>query len=235
MPAGATSPSGSTSWLAQRQDHPVGVAPVRPAAPAAAERRLLELTPGRERLHLRPRSLRPPGSPRRCAGPSIGVRRRGSRPSRIDSPRRRSSIRPTSARPSAQSRLAEFPPDTTSSVVPSVASSERARSDSSPMLRSSGTTPLWQARLVPMPRRVEVRQRRRTCRATASDVVGQDALAEVAELDHEHHAVVAPLPRRRGRELREHDRLAVQAHVGARDDPVDLARQRRPDQRQRRR
>ena len=49
------------------------------------------------------------------------------------------------------SRVDELPPDTTPSARPNCASIDVARSESSPMLGSSGTTPLRQARFVPMP------------------------------------------------------------------------------------
>ena len=60
-------------------------------------------------------------------------------------------MRPTSAVLRSQSRLAELPPDTTASDTPRSASSDPASADSSAMFRSSGTTPLRQARLAPMP------------------------------------------------------------------------------------
>jgi len=86
--------------------------------------------------------------------PSIGRRCSGSQPSRIDSPRRRSLTRPgTTASPSAQSRLPELPPDTVPIVRPNRSSIEPASADSSPMFAASGDTPLWHARLVPMPAR----------------------------------------------------------------------------------
>ena len=83
--------------------------------------------------------------------PTRGSRESGSVPSRIDSPRRSSSTRPTSSVCSAQPRLAELPPETTDSVVPTADSTSVASRASSCMLDWSGTTPLWQARLVPMP------------------------------------------------------------------------------------
>ena len=83
--------------------------------------------------------------------PSIGRRSRGSTPSRTASPRRSSSMRPTSGVDSAHARLAEFPPDTTASSTPQATSTSSARPESSSIFCWSGTTPLWQARLVPMP------------------------------------------------------------------------------------
>ena len=56
------------------------------------------------------------------------------------------------------------------------------------MLAASGTTPLWQARLVPMPAQLDAGQVERPA-DDADEVGGEDPLAQVAELDHEHHAV----------------------------------------------
>ena len=82
----------------------------------------------------------------------MAFRRSGSRPSRIASPSRSAVTLPMSSELRAQPRLAEFPPDTVSDTTPKVASNEPASDDKTLMFSSSGETPHWQARLVPIPR-----------------------------------------------------------------------------------
>ena len=102
----------------------------------------------------RPRSPRRPGRTRRGAGRRSASGRSGSRPSRIASPRRRSLTRPTSVGrraptpgwPSCRRRPSV-------SAMPCAASTWSTSSLSTPMFWSSGTTPFWQARLVPSPTR----------------------------------------------------------------------------------
>ena len=54
-------------------------------------------------------------------------------------------------------------------------------------------------------------------------VAGEDALAEVAELDHEDDTVDLTLADGGRREQAEHGHLGVHADVGVGHDPVDLA------------
>ena len=56
------------------------------------------------------------------------------------------------------------------------------------MLRASGATPFWQARLAPIPASRRAGQLPQPAH-DLEQVAGEDPLAEVAELDHEDDAV----------------------------------------------
>ena len=149
IPAGGTAPSGSTSC--------------RPRATIACR-----TVPGRPRSGVCPKAswamvphdrvglvctsmtsaTRVKASVRR---PATTWRCRGSVPSRMDSPSRSSSTRPTSSVPNAQSRLAEFPPVTIVIGCPTRVSTRSTSPESWSILSWSGTMPLRHARLVPSP------------------------------------------------------------------------------------
>ncbi len=161
--------------------------------------------------------------------PVIVVPLRGSRPSRMDSPRRSSLTRPGSSSPSAQARLAEFPPEIRSSRRSNLVSSAAAMRDSSAMLCRSGITPLWHARLVPTP--INRRWRLRSVACTSScELVLEGALAQVAELDHHDHVVHSAAIACRATERVDDVTLAVEAGRGPLDHGLDLAEHRSPDE-----
>ena len=100
------------------------------------------------------------------------------------------------------------------------------------MLRASGATPFWQARLAPIPAQPE-RGELPQLAHDPEQVAGEDALAEVAQLDHEDDTVDPTLVDGGRREQAEHGHLGVHADVGVGHDPADLAGHGRADQRDR--
>ncbi len=146
--------------------------------------------------------------------PSIGRRCSGSRPSRIDSPSRRSLTRPTSVsaeRPVEVGRVAAR--DDVEGDPERRLERRRPEPDSSAMLRGVGGDAALAGEVGADAPQVEVREAQRLT-GDAFEVAGQDALAEVAELDHEHDPVSPALDLGGGRQAIEDVELGVEAHVG---------------------
>ena len=93
------------------------------------------------------------------------------------------------------------------------------------MLAASGTVPCWQARFVPDAAQLDPGEGE-GAPDHIGHVDGEDALAQVAQLDHQDHAV-APCRRRalRPRGAASTSSLGVAAHVGGGHHAVHLAEQ----------
>ena len=165
--------------------------------------------------------------------PAMGIRCSGSQPSRIDSPSRRSLIRPGGAgsgtsRGWPSSRPTRCPGEFRTSFR-SRSPARRGPSCSCRRGRHRSGRPGW------------CRSRRTTGSGVPDvcddvvDVVGHDALAEVAELHHDDDAVDHARRCRRPRTGVDHVELGDEAQFGVPDRPLHRAECRRSDESHRRR
>ena len=150
--------------------------------------------------------------------PGIGSRWSGSRPSRIDSPRRRLSIRPTASSSAATRGSTELPPDTTPSVMPNSRFDRVGQVRELAHVAVVGDDTVAAREVRADAAQLDVRQPEAAGHGVGQ-VAGHDPFAQVTQLHHEHHCRARVRRVRRRRRAARRARLRLRSSCRRRPPP----------------